>query len=114
MLLWARLKATPTRESGYEKPRDGLTHRLLSYAKRSSDQTGYFELYSGLHESPGSMKDYGTMLLIATGFGIAAILRHLKELVAGYRGCEVVTRGIHVVWQLKGQGIRIYLLEGEC
>ena len=53
------------------------------------------------------MKEYGTVLLIATGFGIAAILPHLKELLEGYERCEVVTRRIHVVWQLKGEGLRV-------
>ncbi len=60
------------------------------------------------------MKEYGTVLLIATGFGIAAILPHLKELLEGYERCEVVTRRIHVVWQLKGEGLRVDRQEDEC
>lgn len=87
------------------EPRDGFTHRLLRYASRSSDEKKHRVLYSGPHGAPTSMKEYGTVLLIATGFGIAAILPHLKELVDGYKRCEVVTRRIHLVWQLKEQGL---------
>lgn len=91
------------------EPRDGFTHRLLGYAKRSSENAKHLVLYSGSHGSPTSMKEYGTVLLIATGFGIVAILPHLKELLDGYGRCEVITRRIHVVWQLNEEGMRIYL-----
>lgn len=87
------------------EPRDGFTHRLLRYASRSSEETKHLVLYSGPHGAPTSMKEYGSVLMIATGFGIAAILPHLKELVDGYERCEVATRRIHVVWQLKGEGL---------
>ena len=96
------------------EPRDGFTHRLLRYARRSSEATKHLVLYSGPHGSPTSMKEYGTVLLIATGFGVAAILPHLKELLEGYERCKVVTRRIHVVWQLKGEGLRVDRQEDEC
>ena len=96
------------------EPRDGFIPRLLRYAKRSSEGTRHLVLYSGPHGTPTSMKEYDTVLLIATGFGIAAILPHLKELLDGYGRCEVVTRRVHVVWQLKGEGMRLYLIEDEC
>ena len=88
------------------EPRDGFTHRLLRYAKRSSGDTGHLVLYSGPYGSPTSMNEYGTVLLIATGCGIVAVLPHLKELLDGYEKCEVVTRRIHLVWQLQGEGMR--------
>ena len=96
------------------EPRDGFTHRLLRYAKRSSGKTKHLVLYSGPYGSPASMKEYGTVLLIATGFGIAAILPHLKELLDGYEKCEVVTRKIHVVWQLKEEGLLLCLRRDQC
>lgn len=86
------------------EPRDGFTHRLHRYADTCSNETKHLVLYSGPHGAPTSMKEYGTVLMIATGFGIAAILPHLKELVDGNKRCEVVTRRIHLVWQLKTKG----------
>ena len=95
-------------------PRDRFTHRLLRYGKRSSEGTRHLVLYSGPHGTPTSTKEYDTVLLIATGFGIAAVLPHLKELLDRDERCEVVTRRVHVVWQLKGEGMRLYLVEDEC
>ena len=89
------------------EPRDRFTHRLLRYAKRSSEGTRHLVLYSGPHGTPTSTKEYDTVLLIATGFGIAAVLPHLKELLDRDERCEVVTRRVHVVWQLKGEGMRL-------
>lgn len=47
--------------------------------------------------------------MIATGFGIVAILPYLKELVDGYKRCEVGTRRVHLVWQLNNRGLWLYL-----
>ena len=95
------------------KPQDRFTHRLLRYGKRSSEGTRHLVLYSGSHGIHTSIKEYETVLLIATGFGIAAVLPHLKELLDRDERCEVVTRRVHVVWQLKGEGMRLYLVEDE-
>ena len=91
------------------EPRDGFTHRLFRHATISLNETTHRVLYSGPHGTPMSMKEYGNVLMIATGFGIAAILPHLKELVDGYKRCDVVTRRIHLVWQLKERGLWFYL-----
>ena len=91
------------------EPRDGFTHRLFRYVSRSSYETKYRVLYSGPHGVPTSMKEYGSVLMIATGFGIVAILPYLKELVDGYKRCEVVTRRVHLVWQLNSRGLWLYL-----
>lgn len=94
--------------------RDGFTHRLLRYAKRSPADIKHLVLYSGPYGSSTPMKEYGTVLLIATGSGIAAVLPHLKERLDGYEKCEVVTRRIHLVWQLKGEGMQFYPPIDEC
>ena len=95
------------------EPRDRFAHRLLRYAKRSSEGIRYLVLYSGPHGIPTPMKEYETVLMVATGFGIAAVLLHLQELLDGDERCEVVTRRVHVVWQLKGEVMRLYLVEDE-
>jgi len=43
-------------------------------------------------------------MMVATGFGIAAQLPFLKELIQGFNRSEVRTRDIHLVWQLDDLG----------
>jgi len=86
------------------EPRDGFTHRLLRHAKETPSKTNHLVLFSGPHSSATPMRGYGSILMIATGFGIAAQLPNLKALIDGYKRCEVVTRRIHLVWQLQDQG----------
>ena len=43
--------------------------------------------------------------MIASGFGIAAQLPLLKELIQGFNRAEVRTRDIHLVWQLQNLGL---------
>ena len=50
------------------------------------------------------MERYGSILIVASGFKIAAQLSHIKELLDGYEACNVITRRIHLVWQLMHQG----------
>lgn len=42
--------------------------------------------------------------MVATGFGIAAQLPFLKELIRGFNRSEVRTRNIHLVWRLNDLG----------
>ena len=51
-----------------------------------------------------SMKDYGSVLMVASGFGIVAHLPYLKALLEGYMASRVVTRRIHLVWQVNHPG----------
>ena len=86
------------------EPRDGFTRRLLRYAETTPDTDRRLVLFSGPHGVPATMGDYGSVLMVASGFGIAAHLPYIKELLDGFQACKVVTRRVHLVWQLKEQG----------
>lgn len=43
--------------------------------------------------------DYGTVVMVATGIGIAGHIPYLKELISGYNSCEVKTRRILLIWE---------------
>lgn len=43
--------------------------------------------------------DYGTVVMVATGIGIAGHIPYLKELISGYNSCEVKTRRILLIWK---------------
>ena len=59
------------------KPRKGLSGKLLCHAKNSMP---CFVLFSGPHGRSAAVDDYEVVLLVADGFGIAALLPYLKKL----------------------------------
>ena len=61
-------------------------------------------IFGGPHGTAVSIGDYGKVLMIATGFGIAAQLPYLKELVSRLNSYQVRTREIRLVWQLQSFG----------
>ncbi|KAL9611402.1 MAG: hypothetical protein Q9167_003943 [Letrouitia subvulpina] len=81
------------------EPKTGFTHRLFRSALRKSlvnveaesFSASDFRIlcYSGPHGSGTRVGDFGTVLLIATGFGIAAQLPILTELIQGFNQCEI-------------------------
>ena len=48
--------------------------------------------------------NFGTVLMFATGIGVASHLAYIDELVQGYRRCEVKTRRIVLIWELDADG----------
>ncbi|KAG0647685.1 Ferric-chelate reductase 2 [Hyphodiscus hymeniophilus] len=47
--------------------------------------------------------EYGTVIMLATGIGIASHIPFIKELVGGYNDCAVKTRRIRLYWEIKEQ-----------
>ena len=98
------------------KPKSGFTKTLMAVAKNQLDRDGseksgeeplsdtWMVWYSGPHGSPESIGNYGSVLMIATGFGIASQTSILQELVRGHAKCQVKTRRLHLVWQLESWG----------
>lgn len=86
------------------KPRRGLTQELLHHAQ-SVRTANPLVLFTGPHGSGVVMDGYESILMVASGFGIAAQLPHLKRLIHGYNARKVQTRRIHLVWQIRDIGI---------
>lgn len=55
----------------FVEPRKGLTREIMSHADKDG-VTSYLVLFSGPHGSSFPITDYGEVILVATGFGIAA------------------------------------------
>ncbi|KFY66689.1 hypothetical protein V496_01943, partial [Pseudogymnoascus sp. VKM F-4515 (FW-2607)] len=53
---------------------------------------------------PHDFGAYGTVIMIATGVGIAGLMPYLKDLISGYNSCEVRTRRILLIWQIQNEG----------
>ncbi|KAI9715685.1 MAG: hypothetical protein M1812_005837 [Candelaria pacifica] len=83
------------------EPRKGLTRELLHHAKNDNIARSRLVLFSGPHGASVEMRDYKTVVMIASGFGIAAHLPYLRRLIHGYNSCEIRVHRIHLVWQVQ-------------
>lgn len=54
-------------------------------------------MFNGPHGPRVAMDEYESILMVASGFGIAAHLPHLKRLIYGYNARIVRARRIHLV-----------------
>ena len=106
------------------EPRKGLTQKLLTRShayQKLLEERGTNEkledgtaipnsslsclaFFSGPHGTSIPVGDYETVLLIASGFGIASQLPYLKQLIYGYNACKTRNRRVHLVWQLETLG----------
>jgi predicted ferric reductase len=85
------------------EPRRGLTRELLHHPK-SFHTPNPLVLFSGPHGKSAAVDGYESILMVASGFGIAAQLPYLKRLIHGYNAREVQARRIHLVWQIRDIG----------
>lgn len=82
------------------KPRRGFTGQL-TLAPSDRRYHAFVEGPYGRHLNLGQ---YGTVLLFATGIGIAGQLPYLKELLELYIDCRVKTRRISLFWEIDKEG----------
>lgn len=61
-------------------------------------------LFSGPHGVSIPVGENETILMVGTGFGIAAQLPYLRKLIHGYNTCKARRRRGHLVWQLQSLG----------
>lgn len=84
------------------EPCAGLTQRLLRRSCARKDLCT--ALFSGPHGNSISVGDYEVVLMVASGYGIAAQLPYLKQLLHDYNRRSARARRIHLVWELKTLG----------
>ncbi|KAH6675937.1 hypothetical protein B0J14DRAFT_587659 [Halenospora varia] len=92
----------------FVQPRRGLTRKLFSHG--TLDTRNFIPrlaLFSGPHGISIPVVEYETVLMVATGFGIAAQLPYLRKLIHGYQTCKTRTRRVHLVWQLQSLDIGV-------
>ncbi len=85
------------------EPQRGLTRDLLYHAK-GDHAANFLVLFSGPHGTSVAMDEYESILMVASGFGIATHLPYLKRLIYGYNSRRVQARRIHLVWQIRHKG----------
>lgn len=88
--------------------RRGFTATLLNYARVAPGRGSWPAFVTGPHGTSESISQYESILLIATGSGIAAMLPYIKKLIYGYNTSTNRTRRVHLVWQLKSLGTLVH------
>lgn len=72
-----------------------------SLKKRNLRARGYF---TGPYGSCTEMSTYGSVLLVATGYGIVPQLAHIKQLIVSRDDGFSCTRQVHLIWQFETWG----------
>lgn len=87
------------------EPRHGWTKKLLQYTRIHSNQARCRALFTGPYGVRVPTRNYGIVLLMASGLGIVGQIPYLKQLIHDYNACRTRTRRIHLVWSLKTIGM---------
>lgn len=93
------------------QPKRGFTKQLLQACEPNQDKLtlrkSKIKEYRGLVYIEGpyglqhNLGEYGTVIMFASGFGIASHVPYIKDLVRRYRLFEIKTRDIVLVWCLE-------------
>lgn len=87
------------------EPRGGLTKTLVCQAHATPKSNfSSLALYSGPHGISECVDKYESVMLVASGAGIAAIIPYAKKLIHGYNTCTSHVRRVHLVWQVESLG----------
>ncbi len=100
MIVWWERTGDGLTISLLVKPRRGFTRKLGGITNRR-----LAAFIDGPYGPEHNFGEYGTVLMFATGIGIAGHMSYIKDLVRGYNSCEVRTRRIVLVWQLDDEGV---------
>lgn len=71
-------------------------------------------LFSGPHGKQLPIQEYENIVMMATGFGIAAHLPYLRKLIHDHHSHKSPIRRIHLVWQMKQLGKARFKLFDVC
>ena len=96
----------------WERDMDGLTIFLLmdptrKFAKKLDGHQNkkLVSLIDGPYGLEHNFGEYGTVLMFATGLGVAGHMLYIRDLVSGYNSCDVSTRRIVLIWQVDDRGV---------
>lgn len=84
------------------EPRGGFTKHLSALSKQG--HTMRRAMFSGPHGKHLPIHSYENVVMLATGFGIAAHLPYLRKLIHDQNSRATSTRRIHLVWQIEKRG----------
>lgn len=84
------------------QPRRGLSADLLSHVSVAAQSSvSFLALFTGPHGMSEDVSQYESVLLVTSGFGVAAAIPYLKKMIYGYNTCTSQVRRLHLVWQVE-------------
>jgi NAD(P)H-flavin reductase len=93
----------------YVNAQRGLSATLLDRARRAPDgSVSVTAFVTGPHGTSEPVNQYESILLIASGPGIAAVIPYLKKLIYVHNTSTCRTRRVHVVWQPETLGKSVH------
>lgn len=108
--IFTGLRGHPFMISWWERDREGLRISLLvksraGFTARLDEQKdkSLLAFIDGPYSVRHNFGSYGTVIMLATGIGIAGHILYIKDLVSGYNNCEVETRRIRLIWEIQEQ-----------
>lgn len=83
------------------QPCRGLSADLTCYATVARETpVSFCALFTGPHGRSEDVRHYESILVIASGFGIAAAIPYMKLMIYGYYTRTIKARRLHLVWQV--------------
>ncbi|KAJ5640294.1 uncharacterized protein N7484_008156 [Penicillium longicatenatum] len=84
------------------QPRHGFSGNLVRHGSLGvKTSISFLALFTGPHGITENTDHYETVLLVTSGFGIAASIPYLKKMIHGYNTCISHVRRLHLVWQIE-------------
>ncbi|QVM10761.1 hypothetical protein D8B26_005414 [Coccidioides posadasii str. Silveira] len=87
----------------FVQPRRGLTARLQACVALEG-LTSFSAFVSGPHGLSEPISQYESVLVIASGYGIAGVIAYLKQLLHSYNTTTSRVQRVHFVWQIEMLG----------
>jgi predicted ferric reductase len=84
------------------EPRGGFSRNL--FALSDHGPTTRRAMFSGPHGKQLPVHSYENVIMLATGFGVAAHMPYLRKLIHDQNCRATSTRRIHLVWQIERRG----------
>ncbi|RMJ21260.1 FAD-binding domain-containing protein, partial [Aspergillus sp. HF37] len=84
------------------QPHSGMTAGLLRQARAiPGSSVSFLAFFTGPHGISADVSHYENALVVASGFGIAAVIPYVKKMIHGYNTCTSQIRRLHLVWQVE-------------
>jgi predicted ferric reductase len=118
--LFAWLKTYPCVVTSWSPGKQGTLeflvrgHRGLTRVLRKQLTHSFPAYVIGPHGFSASVSDYESILVVASGIGIAAVIPYLKQLLYGYNTAAFCVRRVHFVWEMEGRGMPLLLMQDQA
>ncbi|KAH8435397.1 ferric reductase family protein [Aspergillus melleus] len=86
------------------KPSGGFSADIFRHLKpfqKQETSVVFMSFFTGPHGISKKVNGYESVVVVASGFGIAAVVPYIRHMIHGYNTCTSQVRRIHLVWQVE-------------